>query len=104
MTRLAWSGWLALCFAATAASAALSPPLQPVWQLTADRGFYAPPTVVGEVVYATDVSGQVRAVNLADGQLRWSFRAGGSAPHRPRRGRRRRVLRLDRPAYPTLSI
>jgi len=68
---------VAVCLAATAATA-LVPPLQPAWELTAEQGFYSPPTVVGDVVYATDVNGEVRAVSLSDGQPRWSFKAGGS--------------------------
>jgi len=72
------SALLTICVAASALSAAPAPPLKPVWELTCARGFYAPPTVVGDVVYATDVSGEVRAVNLADGTPRWSFKAGDS--------------------------
>ncbi|MBI2298887.1 MAG: PQQ-binding-like beta-propeller repeat protein, partial [Armatimonadetes bacterium] len=69
---------MALWLAASGASAAVFPPLKPAWQIHCDKGFYAPPTVAGGTVYAADVGGEVRAVSLSDGTVRWSFAAKDS--------------------------
>ncbi|MBI2297923.1 MAG: PQQ-binding-like beta-propeller repeat protein [Armatimonadetes bacterium] len=71
-------GLLALWLTASGTLAAVYPPLKPAWQLHCDNGFYAPPTVVGTTVYASDVDGRVRAVGLEDGAVRWSYAANDS--------------------------
>ena len=69
------TGLLALYLATSASVAAVYPPLKPVWQLDGAEGFYSPPTIVQGTVFASDVSGKVRAVNLADGAEQWTFTA-----------------------------
>lgn len=64
---------------APAAPAGLYPPLKLVWEAGGDgaRGFYAAPSVAGEVVYATDVSSGVHAYALADGKELWTLPVKG---------------------------
>jgi outer membrane protein assembly factor BamB len=52
------------------------PPLEALWQAAAEGGFYAPPTVVGETVYAAGLSGKVLALGAADGKPLWTHDTG----------------------------
>ncbi len=69
---------LAALFALTAVAgrADVAPPLEPVWQVTRPQGFYAAPTVAGELVYATCTDGTILAVSAADGAVRWQVETG----------------------------
>ncbi|MGC3998361.1 MAG: PQQ-binding-like beta-propeller repeat protein [Anaeromyxobacter sp.] len=44
-----------------------------VWEKRGDNAYIAPPLVDGNVVYAATAAGQVRALELATGEVRWSY-------------------------------
>jgi outer membrane protein assembly factor BamB len=50
-----------------------------LWRFATEGGVYATPVVVGDTVYVSSKSGIIRAVDVASGQQRWEFNAGGDA-------------------------
>jgi outer membrane protein assembly factor BamB len=62
---------------------ALRPDGRVVWELRVHGGFAAPPLVEGDTVYAGSTDGNLYAVALATGKLRWRYEAKEELGTRP---------------------
>ena len=74
-----WAGLLCVagltCSSSTAAPG-LYPPLKPAWAFAAPGGFYSPPAIAGDRLFAGGVNGQVYCIDNA-GQQVWNYALGG---------------------------
>ncbi len=83
MTWPRWSALLLVCGPLALAQQPVYPPLQLAWQLEAEFGFYATPTVAGGLVYAGSRDNHLYAVDARSGEVRWQRDLGGRVYGQP---------------------